>query len=295
MTDRPDFLCVGAQKAATSWLYLSLSRLPGVFMPIVKDSHYFRESSSTPTPWARELRLKQVATLREQAEQGHHRAVSHRAAPAQIEHFSAERVDDDWYRGVFAFAHPHELAGEVCPSYFGIPEHDIERAWAMNPEMAVLLFVRDPVDRCWSHIKMHRQQQQGRVDIDRAFTEPGGLDMYLDYTIYDRAIPRWRARFGDRLRLFVFDDVAQDPGRVFGEALSHIGYRGDLARGRAHAMVAKNVGDPEPLPVGCRAALYERLGTQYDFLASLFPRQVAAWRAGHEQAMVGAAPRSVMS
>ena len=37
---RPDFLCVGAQKAGTSWLYRQLEPHPDFWMPPLKELHY---------------------------------------------------------------------------------------------------------------------------------------------------------------------------------------------------------------------------------------------------------------
>ena len=37
----PDFLCVGAQKAGTSWLFHQLTLHPDFWMPPVKEVHYF--------------------------------------------------------------------------------------------------------------------------------------------------------------------------------------------------------------------------------------------------------------
>src|SRR5436309_7536874 len=36
----PDFLCVGAQKAGTSWVYQQLEPHPDFWMPPVKELHY---------------------------------------------------------------------------------------------------------------------------------------------------------------------------------------------------------------------------------------------------------------
>ncbi|WP_426416872.1 sulfotransferase family protein [Aestuariirhabdus sp. LZHN29] len=37
----PDFLCVGAQKAGTTWLHKILSQHPGVYVPERKEMHFF--------------------------------------------------------------------------------------------------------------------------------------------------------------------------------------------------------------------------------------------------------------
>jgi len=46
---QPDFLCVGAQKGGTSWLYQQLESHPGFWMPPVKELHYFDKLSRTKT------------------------------------------------------------------------------------------------------------------------------------------------------------------------------------------------------------------------------------------------------
>ena len=40
-TARPDFLCIGAQKAGTGWLYEQLREHPDFWMPPLKELHYF--------------------------------------------------------------------------------------------------------------------------------------------------------------------------------------------------------------------------------------------------------------
>ena len=44
---QPDFLCVGAQKGGTSWLYQQLESHPDFWMPPVKELHYFDKLSRT--------------------------------------------------------------------------------------------------------------------------------------------------------------------------------------------------------------------------------------------------------
>jgi hypothetical protein len=44
----PDFLCVGAQKTGTSWLYQQLAEHPDFWMPPLKELHYFNQLSRTP-------------------------------------------------------------------------------------------------------------------------------------------------------------------------------------------------------------------------------------------------------
>ncbi|TMP95486.1 MAG: sulfotransferase domain-containing protein [Verrucomicrobia bacterium] len=67
---RPDFLCVGAQKGGTTWLYQQLDAHPDFWMPPRKELHYFDELSRTKRafpPRRRDARdlwfLERIASL----------------------------------------------------------------------------------------------------------------------------------------------------------------------------------------------------------------------------------------
>jgi hypothetical protein len=45
----PNFLGIGAQKAGTTWLHHNLQAHPDVWMPRVKEVHYFDEKIHEPT------------------------------------------------------------------------------------------------------------------------------------------------------------------------------------------------------------------------------------------------------
>src|SRR2546430_11566837 len=44
---RPDFLCIGAQKGGTTWLYRQLYSHPDFWMPPIKELEYFTKFSRT--------------------------------------------------------------------------------------------------------------------------------------------------------------------------------------------------------------------------------------------------------
>jgi len=41
MNNKPDFLVIGVQKAATSWLWVQLKKHPYIWLPPVKELHFF--------------------------------------------------------------------------------------------------------------------------------------------------------------------------------------------------------------------------------------------------------------
>ena len=39
----PDFICIGAERACSTWLYKNLKKHPEIWLPPVKKIHYFDE------------------------------------------------------------------------------------------------------------------------------------------------------------------------------------------------------------------------------------------------------------
>jgi hypothetical protein len=44
----PDFICIGMQKAGTTWLAANLGRHPSAWIPSIKEIHYFDETHTHP-------------------------------------------------------------------------------------------------------------------------------------------------------------------------------------------------------------------------------------------------------
>ena len=44
----PNFMCIGAQKSGTTWLYQNIRFHPEIWLPPVKELDYFSRSSSSP-------------------------------------------------------------------------------------------------------------------------------------------------------------------------------------------------------------------------------------------------------
>src|SRR6266699_2882921 len=96
----PDFLCVGAQKGGTSWLYRQLEPHPDFWMPPVKELHYFNELSKTPS----------VASARARDDRD-------RSFLESIRRLSARSyIDLDDYARLFA-PKGSLISGDITPAY----------------------------------------------------------------------------------------------------------------------------------------------------------------------------------
>lgn len=279
---RPDFLCIGAQKAGSTWLNRALRTVAEIFVPVIKELHYFDSfGGECPNGMCRSLRsgaYKRVSTrILEHKPRTPHDEFKLR----QLDHFHAEQIDDEWYRGNFAFAKHGQIKGEVCPAYMSMPMNCIERVIQMNPQIRIVLLLRDPVERAWSQMRMAMRQGRYSYDLERFLNEDIFTPMHSRFD-YAGSIPRWRSVVpDDRFLPIVFDRIAAEPNAVIHEVLSFLGVP-DAHVG--HDLTQRvNLGDDLPLPVELRARFYRELEPQYDAVCAFFPEYVQRWRAHQEQ------------
>ncbi len=285
MASYPDFICVGAQKAATTWLYDALRWVPGVFLPAIKELHYFSELY---TPDAKRFgpkhRASQIQHIRSFHQAKAHQNEYTRIILSQLDHLETDQVDDQWYRGIFKYASDTDICGEICPCYMSMPMRGIRHAMSINPLMRVLVLVRDPVDRVWSHIRMHAKSGTLNFDLDHILSGALPMGPYMQYTDYANSIRRWKSMAAEgRFRAIVYDRIADAPHAVLNEILEFIG----APQASTKANLGKSVfsGDKIKLPTELRAKLFADLQPQYDFLHTMFPDQVETWVQRHKMAM----------
>ncbi len=211
----PDFLGIGAQKAGTTWLYHQLKNHPDFFLPPIKDIHYFERPSHNEY-WSdrRQFHKRVKKFLRK----GHE-------DPSWYFRYCFGRVNDDWYRGLFP-QDGKNIRGEITPSYTTLKVSEIKHVHRMNPNMKLILIMRDPIDRAWSHYRMVLRKE-GLVHAELSETEV--LDI-LDRKVlaqkgnYARSLERWLRVF-KREQLFVgyFDQIKNEPTCLLKAIYSHLG------------------------------------------------------------------------
>lgn len=155
---RPDFLCIGAQKAGTTWLSTNLRSHPSIWMPPVKEVAYF--STLYIPGWAkadRDHRAFQVAQARQYWTDGggaRARPELRQRVLAALDALAREPMDDAAYATLFAGCGVDQVCGEVSPQYCVLPREGIRHALAFNPNLKVVVLLREPVARAMSHLAM---------------------------------------------------------------------------------------------------------------------------------------------
>jgi hypothetical protein len=190
----PDFSTIGVAKAGTTSLYAWLSEHPYVRRARRKEIHYFSEHYYRGTDWYRQ----------------HFPLLNEREA------FVAEH------------GRPF-ITGDASSNYIVHPQAP-ERMVKLVPSIKLLVCLRDPVDRAYSHFQMLRARgvepcdsflkalaledphfDGGEVLKDDAVGHPG-LRQYLQRGRYAEQLERWFAVFPRRqFHVLTLDELSRDP------------------------------------------------------------------------------------
>jgi hypothetical protein len=189
------------------------------------------------------------------------------------------RLSDEWYGKIFALAQDDQVCGEVTPEYSLLPAEGIRHILRLAPAVKVLLSLRDPIDRNWSHIRMLARSQPEGATIDlRRIAEFADIRNRADYPAI---IARWTAELPkDQLLITFLDDIVINPRAVMKDVCNYleIDYKDEIFPRLSHAV---HVGEELKIP----AEIYEYLKAQlrpiYDELLQLFTAQGEQWFKRH--------------
>lgn len=222
----PDFLCIGAQKAGTSWLNNVLLEHPNVFMPPINELHFFDRVGKGDVPLRkRQVNLAQKAIMREErkgdeADQDYVRYLR------QL--ISFPQVSREWYEAAYSWPVGDDvLKGDITPSYLEMDEDRIVHARELLGPVKLILIVRRPQDRLLSQLRMWAARTT-RADVPS--DEKQWMELFVEMTAktsrggYSRGIALWRKHFGpDSLLILPFSTMRSDPRAMIDRVEDHLG------------------------------------------------------------------------
>ena len=218
----PDFVGIGAPRSGTSWLYEALSRHSALWLPPVKELHYFDEPVRSKR-YYRYLRMRLISGL----------WIRRPLSRFDLHYFLGQR-SDAWYCNLFEPARRRGLVtGEITPAYSILDEAALEHMRALNPKTKIIYIMRDPVMRSWSAV-MKLQRQQGLQSV------PSGKDAIF-YTQNDSVwkrssyldnIERFEQVFSrDQIFYGFFEQLSEDPRTFIADVLTFLGVEhGNITR-----------------------------------------------------------------
>ena len=204
----PNFFIVGAARSGTTTLWSALRQHPDVFMPWNKEPNFyvFRD---------RPLPLNGPASRRSIYSLLYSHSISEPAT----------------YECLFHKAQSESAVGEASVRYLYYP-HAAACIHEAHPEARIIMVLRNPVDRAYSHYCMNvaygietlgfREAiaaENGRIDAD------WGWDWhYVNVSLYYKAVRRFIELFGsEQVRVYLYDDFCIDPAGMVRDICSYLG------------------------------------------------------------------------
>jgi hypothetical protein len=232
----PDFLVIGAQRGGTTSLYYYLCAHPHVLAPLSKEVHFFSRHWSRGVGWYR----------------AHFPLRASKAGPRRTPRLTFEATP-------YYLSHPLAAA----------------RAAEVVADAKLLVLLRDPVQRAWSHYRhmvrlglepasfeeaIEREPERLAGEVERMRADPGYLGLnhqrysYLARGAYADHLEAWLRHFSpDRFLVLRSEALFTDPARGYRRVLAFLGLR-------AWAPSAFPVHTKQsPLPRGMPAEMRRRL------------------------------------
>ena len=160
----PNFICVGVQRAGTTWLYECLKEHPEVYVPEVKELNFFSSHFEKGT---------------------------------------------EYYASFFKNAGTdHKAIGELSPNYYHI-KTAIDRISATLPNTKIILILREPVARSYSHYQLSLTNQCNGMTFDEAMEQvPIISTLSMQATFVEhilKSFPR------NNIHLAFYDELQNEP------------------------------------------------------------------------------------
>jgi Sulfotransferase domain len=166
---------------------------------------------------------------------GHLRAQPQVFLPArkELHYFTLNRGRGlSWYAGHFADARPDQVCGEATPAYLLHPDA-VEQLGRTLPRALVVVVLRDPADRAYSHYRLNQWKGVERRGFEAALAaeparlarDPGASHFaYVGSGEYARLLGHLYTHVArEQVRVVMFDRLSTDPSGVLAELCATLG------------------------------------------------------------------------
>ncbi len=180
------FVCIGAQKAGTTWLARVLSEHDEVFVTPVKEIHYFDYIAGLSDHLSARKRRSRYRKYFQRMWTQWSKWREYRAQGDWYRDYMQATLDDAWYAALFSRRGAKLLAGEATPEYALIGEAGLWHLKSLAPDARVIFIMRNPVTRAWSQL-LHqcrvRKLDANALSVSEflAITEEDRFEALADY------------------------------------------------------------------------------------------------------------------
>jgi hypothetical protein len=256
----PRFICVGAQKAGTRWIYDQCSQHPKAWMPPIKEIQFL----DGHIRFLRRFAAKKLERRQALSDMSADITFLQRAVNLPNKPSMSHYVD------LFEPA-GERVTGDISPSYANLDAQAAADIAKALPDCKFLYVVRNPIDRLWSQINMRvRKEREPEIVLSdlAAFRNVIAKTAITKLSFQSHTIERWMTAADGRFRVFLFDDLVVDPDGYRRDLFQYIGL--DPTSSRAQSNYNRKASEKSvPLPPAFRDALVDYFGDEFDKLKRL--------------------------
>jgi hypothetical protein len=238
-----------------------LSEHRQIWLPHLKELHYFdrkfpigsfeaiapaRPSRSILSPqFSARLRRLSVPAL-----MGHMRSLGRRDLTWEFRYQFGE-PSDAWYASLFDNARDR-VPGEITPAYSCLDDAAISHIHSLMPDARLILLLRDPIERAWSHARMDLAAF-GRQPV-RAIEEARYREHFASFASrrrgsYPAMIDRWLTHYpGAQLFIGFYDEILSEPEALLVRLFRFLDVSATSADIPPGVRTRVNAGPDEPIP-----------------------------------------------
>lgn len=254
----PDFMCIGAPRAATTWLYHQLRVHPDCFLPKIKELRFFDQPVTSDYSDGTDL-VWDESFFFDVSQPAHWR----------------------WYWLQFRKAQGR-LKGEITPGYCALSKDRVDLIKASIPDLKLIYIIRNPVDVVWSTVRKVIWYQKGRQQLERYPTDVLLRSAFhpanLRWGEFDKNIHTWEARFDqDEILYLLFDDLAAEPSSQLNRVCRFLGASPLVDDDSRRASSRINAAPPHDMPAEIREALVSRFADTVKYLERKLERDLGHW------------------
>lgn len=218
----PNFFMIGAVRSGTTSVHNYLHQHPDIFMSSVKEPHYFSSDIDISL-----FRKDFAATVLFDRDLGYFR--HKKVLPDNMEQVYLRKISN--YTYLFERAGNEKIIGESSASYL------FSRAAPLNihesiPQARILIILRNPVDRAFSHYKLDLRNGWAKGTFLEAFSRDlcaprkgwGVSNLYLELGMYYKQVKRYLELFPKKnVKIILFYELKANPGEALKDIATFLG------------------------------------------------------------------------
>jgi len=227
----PKFLCIGAQKAGTTWIFRNLLQHPEIWLPPVKEIHYLSRLDRGIFSGWKSLRKEIWREKLYKSFKDDFVNFSYTKLAWKAKYYFGLRTDK-WYASIFELG-GNKVSGDITPAYSTMCKRAVEHTYSIMPQAKIIFILRNPIDRAWSHARMSfdkkwdlYEKSGGNFDnIDNKSLiqhfKQKGLILRGDYI---RTIKIWESIYPSEQLFYAFnEDITRRPQELLLDIYRFIG------------------------------------------------------------------------